>query len=487
MTDQLTLATALSLAALLLPRLGSRWPAWAHILLRLAAFVGLTVLVWRLLGSPLDPHFDEAQMSLAFWQRGVEVAWWLLAGRVAVGLARLFVVLKNRPRETRIVSDLVSGVVYVGTVLAIVAIGFSLPVRGLLATSGVIAIVLGLALQSTLSDVFSGIAVGLERPYRAGDIIWVEGGIEGRVVQVNWRSTEIGTVQNTIATVPNSVIAKARLINYSAPTVSRGVSVKIRLDARADPERCLQVLSAAVQACNLPLPEPAPGVACIGLEGDGVQYEISFSIAKSELLVAARTEIYRRVHRHLRYAGIALAVPGRQRLSSDQPTLATILAESDLFGAVEAGQRHRLAQHFTAVHLQSGEILMHRDEVPEALFVIASGTVEISRTEAEGEHVFHRLGPGETLGATGLITNSPSQAMAAAATPVRAYRLGHEDIASAIEAEPGLTAGLEALVSRGLDAMRRDVTARDDVQSAQPELFLAKLRQFLHLLRTEAV
>jgi small-conductance mechanosensitive channel len=55
-----------------------------------------------------------------------------------------------------------------------------LPLQGLLATSGIIAIVLGLALQSTLSDVFSGISLNIEKPFRIGDEILLEGGAEGR-------------------------------------------------------------------------------------------------------------------------------------------------------------------------------------------------------------------------------------------------------------------------------------------------------------------
>ena len=67
------------------------------------------------------------------------------------------------------------------TALAIVDIVFAVPISSLAATSGVNAVVIGLALQSTLSDVFSGLAVGIERPYRAGDVLWIEGGIDGRV------------------------------------------------------------------------------------------------------------------------------------------------------------------------------------------------------------------------------------------------------------------------------------------------------------------
>ena len=139
-------------------------------------------------------------------------------------------------------SDLLAGAIYTATGLAVVNFVFDVPIGGLIATSGVIAIVLGLALQSTLSDVFSGIAMGLEHAYKPGDMLWVEGGIEGQVIQMSWRSTQIATLHNSVAVVPNSVIAKSRLENRSAPTPIRSVSVNVSVDAGADPRRCIAAL-----------------------------------------------------------------------------------------------------------------------------------------------------------------------------------------------------------------------------------------------------
>ena len=483
LNDPLLISTLLLAAAVLAPRLRLGWPVWLRMAWRAATLVMLTVLIQHMLGSPLRPRFDAAHPGLQFWQQLVEAGWWVLAGRAAVGAVRLVVVLENRPRETRIVSDLLAGMIYVATALAIVAVAFALPIGGLLATSGVLAIVLGLALQSTLADVFSGIAVGLERPYKAGDLIWVEGGIEGRVVQVNWRSTEIGTVQNNVAVVPNSVIAKARLVNRSAPTPRRGDTLKVKLDPLAEPDHCLATLQAASRACDLLLADPGPSVACVGLQGDGVEYEIGFAVASSEFLGAARTELYTRIHRHLRYAGIALAVAGRSRpVPVQPPDLPQVLAQSDLFGVIEAGQRDLLAAYFNTIRLQPGETLMQQGQQPEALFVIASGTVEISLGAPEDPRVIHRLGPGETLGAAGLISGASFTATARAATKLTVYRLDRTGIAAAIGADPGLSSGLEALAERGLAAMRRDVPATDDAELVHPEMFLTRLRNFVRLL-----
>jgi Mechanosensitive ion channel len=76
--------------------------------------------------------------------------------------------------------------------------------------------VLGLALQSTLGDVFSGLSLSIEKPYRIGDEILLEGGAGGEVIQMNWRSTHLKNGANDVVIVPNNAIAKMRIQNHSA-------------------------------------------------------------------------------------------------------------------------------------------------------------------------------------------------------------------------------------------------------------------------------
>lgn len=150
------------------------------------------------------------------------------------------------------------------------------------------------ALQSTLSDVFSGIAVGLERRYKPGDLLWVEGGVEGQVLQINWRSTQISTLHSSIAIVPNSIMAKSRLENRSAPTPTRSVTISVSTDAAVDPSRSLTVLDAAVKACRLPLPQPVPTIERVGLRGDGIAYENGFAVSGSSEIGCVRRPDARR-------------------------------------------------------------------------------------------------------------------------------------------------------------------------------------------------
>lgn len=115
----------------------------------------------------------------------LKIAWWLWAAWFLVAFLRVFVVTEHRPREGKLIQDLLAGLVYLAAIFAIISYVFDLPIRGLLATSGVIAIVLGLALQSTLGDLFSGIVLNFSRPYRPGDWISIDGTTDGRVIEIN--------------------------------------------------------------------------------------------------------------------------------------------------------------------------------------------------------------------------------------------------------------------------------------------------------------
>jgi small-conductance mechanosensitive channel/CRP-like cAMP-binding protein len=460
-----------------------RRPLWVTIVMHIGAFAVLTWLVERALGSPLRPQFETAGSSVLLWQQSVEIGWWIIGARAVAAGIRAMVVLEGRPHKSRIVSDLMAAGIYVATALAITNFAFSVPIGGLLATSGVIAIVLGLALQSTLGDVFSGIAVGLERPYKPGDLLWVEGDIEGTVVQVSWRSTQIRTRHDNIAIIPNSVIAKSRLINRSSPTPARADSLIIKLDAHADPGRCVAILGSAVRACLLPLAKPAPSVAYAGLSGDGGTFEIAYSVASSDDLVAARTELLSQVHRHLYYGGIALAIGGA---ASPPPvpktTILTLIEHSDLFEVLPAEERELLAQHFKLVSMEKGDNLIRQGEAAEAVFLIASGVVEVTMDEGGRSRLVARLGPGEGIGLVGLFTDRPHPATGTALTLLDAYRLDKADLETALKVCPNLAGGLKQLVQRTERALLQGVAMQSHGPQEHAQEFLSRLRQALHRL-----
>ena len=480
----LALASVLMLVVVVDMRWDRGRKQWLRFVSRVLQFCAATWLLQRAAISPLEPELSEADAATQIWARLVEIGWWLLAARVAVGLVRLIVVLEHRPRETKMISDLLAGLIYVAVALAVVNFVFGVAIAGLVATSGVLAILLGLALQSTLSDVFSGLAVGLERSYKPGDVIWVEGGIEGQVIQINWRSTQIATTNDSIAIVPNSVIAKSRLENRTAPTPTRSVMITIHTDASIDPPRVLAALRAAALSSRYPLAAPAFSAECLGLSGDGNAYDLRFVVTTSDEVRPARTDILAQIHRHFRHAGIGFGVSGVEpQPPARPPTLHDMLAASDAFGALAPAQRETLAEHFAPTSVAPEQTLLREGACSDAVYLLIGGAVEITRTRGDGRHVLQHASPGDTVGMLDLITGMPATVTARTLTPVSAYRLAGASLSALLREHPKFAAALETEARRGEAWLRCELTAdAQATMAAKPEFLLARLRDLLQRL-----
>ena len=243
--DPLVVALFLfSLAGLLAHYLFQRHPL-GRAIVRVIFLIILTIVLLYAGVVPYEPSTRTGVPLQDAAHAALKIAWWLWTAWFIVGFLRAFVVAEHRPREAKLVQDLLAGLIYLAAVFAIIAYVFDLPVSGLLATSGAITIILGLALQSTLSDVFSGIVLNFSRPYRPGDWISIDGSTDGRVVEMNWRATHVLTAKRDLAIVPNSMIAKAKVVNASSPSGIHGVTVTVQVelentagDQRRSPSAC---------------------------------------------------------------------------------------------------------------------------------------------------------------------------------------------------------------------------------------------------------
>jgi small-conductance mechanosensitive channel len=236
-----------------------------------------TALIVTLVGSPMSPVDRTQDVPGEFWLQILACCWWTLAARELISFLALLTVLRRAAIENRLLFDVIAGAIYVCSALAIMGLVFRWPLQGLLATSGIIAIVLGLALQSTLSGVFSGISLSIEKPYRPGDEILLEGGVEGEVIQVNWRSTHLRNCANDMVVIPNSAIAKMRIQNHSIGSKRYSGSLTVTVDARNEPEFTMKILKQAAMTCPAVLEHPPCTVAPTELQDDRISYEISYS------------------------------------------------------------------------------------------------------------------------------------------------------------------------------------------------------------------
>ena len=471
-------AASLGLADFLLGRRGRFLP---RLVVYLVCFAGLSLVLTRRLGSPLTPIFPAPSETRLLLELLVAV-WWAMAARLLVLAARLLITRQARPRESRILSDLLAGVIYIAAALGVVAFVLGIPVRGLLATSGVVAIVVGLALQSTLSDLFSGIAVGVERPYRTGDFVSIDGGHQGRVVEINWRSTHLKTGHD-LAIIPNSIVAKSKLVNHSAPSPVSGETLDVHVHPDVPPRRVMAVLEAALLSCESLAAAAAPTVRCAAISGDGVTYTLSFAAASADRAASARSEVAAQAHRHLFHAGVPLAVPGEVPNGPWQMrnlAAGDLLAGSDLFAGISEENRRSLGGRASLVELEPGEVLFKEGNDPHSMFLIAEGTIEV-RVSANAHRFL--LAPGETVGLVALVRGEPYRTTATALNACRAYRLSAPDLAAALQESAGLADDLEAVVRRALAVMARFEAGEMEAGATQRRDLLQRWRAFIGVAR----
>jgi small-conductance mechanosensitive channel len=248
-----------------------------------AGLLAVSGALWHMDGKP---HRLETILpnSTSFIDSAFRVLLWSVAALVGVtfirfALNRRGIVHIGPPRAGKLFSDLLAGLIYVIAGNGILEAIFGIPLSGLLATSGIIAIVVGLALQNTLTDLFSGLALNLERPFHAGDWIEISGGPEGEIIEGNWRATRLRTRAGDLVVVPNAVLAKSVVTNRYWPSRIHAASAVVTFGHDLDPDHATEVLLEAAQDQSLDLADPPPSVSMLSWGPLGISYSLGFYVA----------------------------------------------------------------------------------------------------------------------------------------------------------------------------------------------------------------
>jgi small-conductance mechanosensitive channel len=318
-SQPLVLINLLGIAGILMWHLQGRGRPTARLIVQILFFAAMTV---ALAFSGVLPHrIAQTELSggATLLGKSARVLWWVHLAWATIGFVRIYIVLDRRPREARLIQDLIVAGVYLGVTLAIIGFVFGVPVGTLVATSGVVAIILGLALQNTLGDVFSGIALTLGRPFSIGDWIQLGDGTEGRVVENNWRSTQVLTPAHNVLVLPNSVLAKVGLTNLTRPDETHLIVLVVRIAAEHRPGTVEQVLKAALQGCGCIVQDPPPAVALRSIDAIAIEAELQFRVASPAGRTPARNEVLDVIYQQCHANGLAFAPPAQSYLNIGPP------------------------------------------------------------------------------------------------------------------------------------------------------------------------
>jgi small-conductance mechanosensitive channel/CRP-like cAMP-binding protein len=427
-------------------------------LIQLAVFVVLTGLMLAGNVVPYRAGVTLGPESRRLFVGALEVVWWLAAAWLATGFLRAFVVLQQKPRESKLAQDLLAALIYLVAAFAIIAYVFDLPVKGLLATSGALAIIIGLALQSSLGDVFSGIVLNLERPYRVGDWIILDDAVQGTVIETNWRATHILTGNQDVAIVPNSVIAKSKLVNCSTPTTTHGSSIRVKLEPSLAPAAGRDLLMEVLLGSTHILRTPEPAVTIKDVSAEMIDYELWYSVADVSGVGEAQNELFDRVYRAAAAAGARFsprlaASPERAAPQGEGESgiADRLLAGMSLFSTLNAEEKAALASQMRRKDYKPGDVIVSAGTVMQSLCIVSDGVL-VASEQKDGRLVERgRLTPGIYFGEAGVLTGQPLSGEITALTRAVIYEISKDALVPLLKGRPSMAEELsEALASRQL-------------------------------------
>ena len=224
--------------------------------------IAATALVWLFVVtlSAEASHWGELLRDFALFLSAICV------GRLIEVLIAGLIDDRRARRATDLVRAMSSVVIYLGVLICWLYFGLGFDVTSLLATSAVVSVVLGFALQTTLGNLFAGLSLELERPIRVGDYLR-KPPYEGIIVALKWRSIHLRASTGSLVVLPNSALAAApvEMIAKAAPVLH---AATFHVATNHPPVLVLDLIQQALTSGLHPwiLRDPPPSAVLIGTE-----------------------------------------------------------------------------------------------------------------------------------------------------------------------------------------------------------------------------
>ena len=359
-----------------------------------------------------------------------------------------------------------------------------------LTTGTILAAVIGLALQETLGNLFSGIALHMEGGFEVGDVVH-SGDFMGVVEQVSWRATRIRGYDSQLIVLPNSVLARDRLEVFPRNNLNARV-LKIGVDYNVAPATVIGILMQAASHID-GVARDVPVVARIGGFADSaVTYDVKYFTRDYSLRERIDADIRKAVWYALRRNDISFATPVRAYQQYTPPQTAThdlsraevldLLRGVRLLSVLSAPALEELAAAAQVHFYSKGEAILRHGAAGDSMFAVHSGNVSIRIADdsPQGWHEVAQLGPSSVFGEMALLTGEARTADVVAVSDVIAVEIGKASLQPILQNHPELAGALTANVMTRRDHLE---SVRDDLESGDEEeqTVLSRVRMWFGL------
>jgi small-conductance mechanosensitive channel/CRP-like cAMP-binding protein len=472
--------------------------------------LGIGRFLKRRAGVQLGLFFRLFCLVLAFYAAitvyGVHAPWRYHVGAAAILLSTaLIVALINRyvwdfyfekKRQTPIphfLREVVGGVIFLIVLLFILSYGYhaETQLRGLLAGSGVVAIIVGFAGQNLFAGIIGGISIQINRPYKVGD--WLQVGERfAEVMEINWRSTRLRTNDNIYLDIPNNEMVGHEIVNLHYPTEAHAMRIRVGVEYKNPPNLVKEALFRAASTADGVLPEPKVRVFLVDFADFAVIYEIKFYMGNHSRINEINDAIRTNVWYELKRRNITIPFPIRtlqvQRktarpIQEEQSEALSILREEPLFRCLSDEQLNQMVGQARLKLFGRGEPVIEEGAAGDSMFVMLRGAANVFVSKNGSKIRVATLGAGNCFGEMSLLTGEPRSATVRADGDCYVMEIGKPVMAEVLRDAPSCLEKLSELLAR-----RRMETEGALKEAGRTDEHAMKERQysatFLHRLRT---
>jgi small-conductance mechanosensitive channel/CRP-like cAMP-binding protein len=323
------------------------------------------------------------------------------------------------------------------------------------AGSAIFGIVVGLALQDTLGNLFAGIALQADQPFLVGDVVNISNRGSGVVENVSWRGVKIRTFQNKLLLISNSVLGK-ELIEVAPKGNLNARAVAFSTVYSHSPAKTIQVARDAVRLVENVSPKIRPVVRIKNLGDSGVEWEVKYWLEDYTKHNDTDALIRQRLWYAFQREKIEFSYPTRTihvETKAQEPAIdehvnavSERLNNVDIFAPLSDEETERLAQLSRVRVYAPGEAIVRKGQEGSSMFVILRGSIEVQITVNGKTNVINKLRENDFFGEMSLLTGEPRTATVVAVEETEVLRITKDALKPIFEANQDLVNTIGELV-----------------------------------------
>jgi len=375
----------------------------------------------------------------------------------------------------KVLHSIILAVLYLAAFFAIIRGFLNFNITPFLATSALLTMIIGLALQGVLSNLLSGMSLHFTKSFNKGD--WIEvGDEEGVVIDTNWRETRIFNRESNIVVIPNNTMASNKITNFTYPNKKTAITIPVKAGYSASPTSVFAALREAAADVPEVLERPAPEAHLLEYLDFGVSYLVKFWISDFNNKYLIMAQVGKNIWYKFKRRNIEIPVPLTDKLQDIfgfQKELAGVppeeVGEDRVFRSLlesnflryQEGEKEgellvteeevrELARSVKCHHYAQGEVVFRQGDQGDSCYIIASGRIKGEIHYQEKNKTYSSdfsVGKGRLFGEMSLLTGMPRTATGVVEQDAELLKIKSADFARLLERNPALADVIAELTS----------------------------------------